>query len=124
MLDLNTRAEDASINRLRQQGSEWRLIAIVHRQEARWLKLAEIRDAMVFGCHSGMDERQQRNDANEQKHAMNKPENGSHPPGINSDAGKEQKVQECKKPASRSPARHLKINWAGPCRAVVHSKIV
>ena len=23
-----------------------------------------------------------------------------------------------------SPARHLKINWAGPCRAVVHSKIV
>ena len=24
----------------------------------------------------------------------------------------------------RSPARHLKINWAGPCRAVVHSKIV
>ena len=23
-----------------------------------------------------------------------------------------------------APARHLKINWAGPCRAVVHSKIV
>ena len=47
MLDLNARAQDAAINRLRQQGSERRLIAIVHRQEARWFKLAEIRDAMV-----------------------------------------------------------------------------
>jgi hypothetical protein len=48
MLDLNARAQDASINRLRHQRSERRLIAIVHRQKAWWLKLAELRDAMVF----------------------------------------------------------------------------
>jgi dihydroorotase-like cyclic amidohydrolase len=58
MLDLNARAQDAAINRLRHQRCERCLIAVVHRQETRWLKLAEIRDAMVFGCHSGMDERQ------------------------------------------------------------------
>ena len=58
MLDLNACAQNAAVNRLRDQRSERRLIAVVHRQKARWLKLADICDAMVFRGHSGMDKRQ------------------------------------------------------------------